>query len=761
MTCLSHARLIAARAAFAISSSRPPPALLGTITLRMDQRLIVARAEAAIARDGGCIIADEVGRGKSYVALALAQRWRAPLVVAPASLRDGWALAMRRSGVTGAFVSHEMLSREWSPTLDHDGIVIDESHHFRNPATRRHATLARIGAFAPLVLLSATPVQNSARDLIAQLSLYLGASTSRLTLEQLGARVLRGVPLTDGTLPAVAPPRWLRPEIDDGLVLDALLALPPPPRVADGGEAGALREISMVRAWASSRAALRRLVLRRQRSAVAMEQCLESNRVPSRAELLSWTEGDDAVQLGFAALLAETVAAEGDRSVALEHVAGERQALTRLLRMLAETDDPDRARADALRSVRDQFARVGVIAFTESASTAREYYARLAAGGSVGLLTARGARIASGALSRRELLARFAPIAQGATHVAPHERVTLLITTDILAEGVNLQDASVVVHLDLPWNPARLTQRLGRVRRPGGGAVVHSFLMAPPAAAARLLETEHRMRRKLAIARAAIGEQFDVLPILATARGADDTMPNVAVVETPAMSAERFGTIEALVARWHRPARQRPSRDPPVPYVAAAHSPTRGWIAALSDGRRLASLDDQAADADRTLVPALMLAAGRPRRGSRSEQQHASRLVERWLAAERLAQLCGIAVPDDPLRRALAHRSATELRRLPRHLRDAALVLGHELRIALAGPLSLGAERLLAATQATAARNDDPLAWLRAASGIAQRVTTRGLLHASDAPSPYLVALITLGDCEKDVDVSAQLVVRP
>ena len=43
--------------------------------------------------------------------------------------------------------------------------------------------------------------------------------------------------------------------------------------------------------------------------------------------------------------------------------------------------------------------------------------------------------------------------------------MTLLLTTDLASEGVNLQDASVVVHLDLPWTAARLEQRVGRVAR--------------------------------------------------------------------------------------------------------------------------------------------------------------------------------------------------------------------------------------------------------------------------------------------------------
>ena len=40
----------------------------------------------------------------------------------------------------------------------------------------------------------------------------------------------------------------------------------------------------------------------------------------------------------------------------------------------------------------------------------------------------------------------------------------VLIATDLLSEGLNLQDAARVVHYDLPWSPARLAQRVGRMR---------------------------------------------------------------------------------------------------------------------------------------------------------------------------------------------------------------------------------------------------------------------------------------------------------
>ena len=76
-------------------------------------------------------------------------------------------------------------------------------------------------------------------------------------------------------------------------------------------------------------------------------------------------------------------------------------------------------------------------------------------------MTAAGARIASGPLPRREILAQFAPDGVPRDSTPAARRVDLLVTTDLLSEGVNLQRASVIVHLDIPWNPARLEQREG------------------------------------------------------------------------------------------------------------------------------------------------------------------------------------------------------------------------------------------------------------------------------------------------------------
>ena len=85
---------------------------LGRITLHPHQRDAVARCAALIARFGGALLADQVGLGKTFVALALARAHGGAWLVAPAALRDEWARAARQAGMPPLpFTSFEALSR--------------------------------------------------------------------------------------------------------------------------------------------------------------------------------------------------------------------------------------------------------------------------------------------------------------------------------------------------------------------------------------------------------------------------------------------------------------------------------------------------------------------------------------------------------------------------------------------------------------------------------------------------------------------------
>src|SRR5438309_4403210 len=66
-----------------------------------------------------------------------------------------------------------------------------------------------------------------------------------------------------------------------------------------------------------------------------------------------------------------------------------------------------------------------------------------------------------------EVLFGFAPRSSEAPPSRATDRFDLLVATDVLAEGVNFQQARHIVNYDLPWNPMRLVQRHGRVDRIG------------------------------------------------------------------------------------------------------------------------------------------------------------------------------------------------------------------------------------------------------------------------------------------------------
>lgn len=107
-----------------------------------------------------------------------------------------------------------------------------------------------------------------------------------------------------------------------------------------------------------------------------------------------------------------------------------------------------------------------VIIFTEFADTARYLERELALAGIDGL-----ERIDGGSKhpQRSDVLRRFAPYYNGSSTAELARQgktpIRVLISTDVLSEGLNLQDATRLINYDLHWNPVRLMQRIGRVDR--------------------------------------------------------------------------------------------------------------------------------------------------------------------------------------------------------------------------------------------------------------------------------------------------------
>jgi hypothetical protein len=113
-------------------------------------------------------------------------------------------------------------------------------------------------------------------------------------------------------------------------------------------------------------------------------------------------------------------------------------------------------------------------------------------------VTGRSGWLAGGRVSRQEVLAAFAPGAQCAPQPAAAGVVDVLLATDLLSEGLDLQDAERVVHYDLPWSPARVAQRVGRIDRLASPhAAIHTIAFLPTGPLARALALEHRLALKV------------------------------------------------------------------------------------------------------------------------------------------------------------------------------------------------------------------------------------------------------------------------
>jgi superfamily II DNA or RNA helicase len=119
--------------------------------------------------------------------------------------------------------------------------------------------------------------------------------------------------------------------------------------------------------------------------------------------------------------------------------------------------------------------------------------------------------------------------------------VRVLLATDAAGEGVNLQNANLMVNYDLPWNPNRLEQRFGRIHRIGQTQVCHLWNLV--AAETREGDVFQRLFDKLEVERAALGGRvFDVLGEIFEERSLKDLL----------IEAIRYGADPAVQARLLR-----------------------------------------------------------------------------------------------------------------------------------------------------------------------------------------------------------------
>lgn len=147
--------------------------------------------------------------------------------------------------------------------------------------------------------------------------------------------------------------------------------------------------------------------------------------------------------------------------------------------------------------------------FTQYADTAQYLYSNLNPGERFPEVEV----IYSGDESKARVVGRFAPKANPEYHFAKGEvELMTLVATDVLAEGLNLQDCDNIINYDLHWNPVRLIQRFGRIDRIGSEQeIIFGFNFLPELGIERNLGLRATLHNRIQEIHDTIGEDTKIL----------------------------------------------------------------------------------------------------------------------------------------------------------------------------------------------------------------------------------------------------------
>jgi superfamily II DNA or RNA helicase len=447
------------------------------------------------------------------------------LVIAPAALRAHWRKHLARLGERiVAFTTHTALSNGRMPAVQPALIVIDEAHAFRNPRTRRYRTLQRLRKDARLLLLTATPINNSAEDLYHVIRTFAGddafrdlgvADLSRAFRTQAQAqvdRVLQEVLVRrtraqvragkDLAFPERAAPIALRYDAEWSVAIyEALEALTFAPYALESAAPAELLRMHLLKRLESSTTAFRSSI-RALRAATELFLTGSGARPPKR--------GDDWVQLSLPIAIGRL---ENPQRVAELRLAALADAKLLISCQAALRESADAKLARLISLLETECAGARVLVFSQYADTAMYLWKQLRNRFRVGLITGSDARLGANRAARSTVIECFAPRANGRlTQLHARLQLDVLIATDVLSEGLNLQGANVVVNYEISWNPVTLMQRIGRIDRLGSPhARVRVYNFIPERGLDRMLRLMERVETKLATIERLVGSDSPVL----------------------------------------------------------------------------------------------------------------------------------------------------------------------------------------------------------------------------------------------------------
>jgi hypothetical protein len=446
-----------------------------------------------------------------------------------------------------------------------DRIVFDEAHQLRNvwkSQSQRAKALARATRHAPKLLLTATPLQNSLMELFGLVQIidehvfgdqktfrnaYSSAATDAATMLELKARLqplvkrtLRRqvreyvkftsrIPITQDFTPS-DDEQALYELVSDYLQRDDSYALPKAQRT--------LMTLILRKILASSSVAIAATLENMAKKLEGQVLQLSGEQTPSGTDHSATEDLADELEIDedYDGELEESRGIEFVDPELAENIDGRRGEATQLrefadLAHSIKLDAKARALIETLPKALDLAQKRGAqekaVIFTESRRTQQHLVELLEASGYAGkVITINGQNTevkvqeVYNAWRAKRLEAGLAVANRGsdtksAIVDAFRDDYPILVATEAAAEGLNLQFCSLVVNFDLPWNPQRIEQRIGRCHRYGQkhDVVVVNFLNTSNAADKRVFEL---LDEKFRLFSGVFGASDEVLGALAS-----------------------------------------------------------------------------------------------------------------------------------------------------------------------------------------------------------------------------------------------------
>lgn len=544
------------------SYKEPEPEIEIEAELYDFQKDAVIDAYKRLKKFNGVFISDVPGLGKTYIGSALLSHLetegKTAIVIVPPRLVEYWQEVLSDFGVSKAKVFssgklEEILDNE--KYLKRKVVLIDESHHFRNPDTKKYNDLSIICREKQVILLSATPQNLNIEDLHWQIKLFTlyeanhnfriypvklkeyfkACENNEANIEDLIAQLFIRRTRTDikeyyPHMNLIFPKRKGPYRVDYSIdqvyenkqgekLYEKLknliaqlkysrynLSKYAKPEKFDPDE---LQKLT--RAWENLQKILRINMYRRLESSVQAFRDTVKKQLDIYNGFKRILEEENKIWVGDWDDLEDFIA-KIERGEEVEWIERENfydgskfdieelqkdlmadikifEEMEQLVEDITPEDDDKLQKLIEILG-KEPIKNKKVIIFTSFESTVKYIYENIKDKFEKVDYICGGEKILT-------KIKRFAPKANK-VKIKPEEEIKILIATEVLSEGLNLQDGQVVINYDLHWNPVRIIQRIGRIDRIGSEHnEIYVYNFFPETAAEKEIKIEDKVYNRI------------------------------------------------------------------------------------------------------------------------------------------------------------------------------------------------------------------------------------------------------------------------